>query len=74
MSVNPEEFYQRQKQAQQRHDQADAKFGTHSTVETWQLEQQDAAHGTFVPDPMDKEAAAKKPNLFVRIRKAIFKK
>lgn len=66
--MNSGDFYQQQKKVQQDHDRAAVKNTKHGTIETWQIEQEDAERGTFVADPMDKPAAAeKKPGLFQRI-------
>jgi hypothetical protein len=70
-----DEFYHRQKQVEQDHDRAQHKGSKHTTYETWQLEQQAAEDGKFVPDPMDKlQPTGKKPNLLVRIQRALFGK
>ncbi|MDX2161730.1 MAG: hypothetical protein SF162_10425 [bacterium] len=70
MGINPEEYYHQQKKAQQQQDRAALKLQKHGTLETWQIEQQDADQGSFVRDPLDAQGAPK-PNLLTRLLRAI---
>lgn len=70
-----EDFYHRQKRVEQDRKVADAKSDKHSTFETWNLKQQNADEGNFIPEPREKLAPSeKKPNLFARIKRALFGK
>jgi len=58
--MNSGDFYHQQKKVEQDRDRAGAKGSKHGTIETWQIEQEDAERGEFVADPMDKDAAPPK--------------
>ncbi|MFN8530268.1 MAG: hypothetical protein U0670_16840 [Anaerolineae bacterium] len=74
MGVNPEEFYNQQKRVKQDQGRTSSS-GKHGTLETWQIEQDSADRGEFVPDPMDKAAmGGKKPGFFARIKKMFGRK
>lgn len=60
MGMNSGDFYHQQKKVEQNRDRTDLKGSKHGTIETWQIEQEDAERGEFVPDPMDKDASATK--------------
>ncbi len=60
MGMNSGDFYHQQKKVEQNRERTGLKSSKHGTIETWQIEQEDAERGDFVADPMDKDTAAPK--------------
>ncbi len=62
-----QDFYHREKQAQQEQEKHDAVAGRHQTIETWQIEQEAALTGNAAPADQERP-----PGLFTKIRRALF--
>ncbi len=65
-----EEFYRRQKEMQQEHERISIHNTSHSTLETYQLEQTEAQSG-HLPDPKGVDATPPSPTLFERLLKML---
>ncbi len=65
-----EEFYRRQAEANQEHDQQKIAAQKHSTLETYNLEQQEAHQG-HIPSAKDAHVEPLPPMLWQRIRKML---
>ncbi len=63
-----EEFYRRQTEQNQEHKRHNA--ATHSTMETYNLEQQEARLG-HLPDPKGADVVPPAPTLWQRIKKLL---
>ena len=63
-----EEFYRRQAENQQEHDRQQS--AKHSTLETYNLEQQEA-HSGHIPDPKGTDAEPPAPTLWQRLKKMV---
>lgn len=65
-----DEFYRRQKEIEQAQDRDHAHASSHSTMETYQIEQGEANIG-HVPDPKGTDAVPPEPTIFQKIMKAL---
>jgi len=65
-----EEFYRRQAESNQDHEHQKAAAQKHSTLETYNLEQQEANLG-HIPDPRGADVEPLPPTLWQRIRKML---
>lgn len=65
-----DDFYRRQKEMEQEQERQRAQSSSHTTMETYQIEQGEANIG-HIPDPKGTDAYVPKPNLFQKILKAL---
>lgn len=65
-----EEFYRRQAEMNQDQERQRANQAKHSTLETYNLEQQEAHQG-HIPDPKGADVTPPDPTLWQRIRKVL---
>ncbi|MBK8023197.1 MAG: hypothetical protein IPK19_17665 [Chloroflexi bacterium] len=65
-----DDFYRRQKEREQAQEREHAHSSSHSTMETYQIEQGEANIG-HVPDPRGYDAVPPQPTLLQRILKAL---
>ncbi|MCK6581154.1 MAG: hypothetical protein L6Q98_23945 [Anaerolineae bacterium] len=65
-----DDFYRRQKEREQDHDRAQAHGSSHSTMETYQIEQGEANIG-HIPDPRGVDAVPPEPTLIQRLLKLL---
>jgi len=65
-----EEFYRRQAEANQEHEHQKLAQQKHSTLETYNLEQQEAHQG-HIPNPVGADVDPPAPTLWQRIRKML---
>lgn len=65
-----EEFYRRQSEVNQGQERQRLAQQKHSTLETYNLEQQEAHQG-HIPDPKTADVVPPAPTLWQRIRKAL---
>lgn len=65
-----EEFYRRQKEMQQEHERLNVQNASHSTLETYHIEQNEAQSG-HLPDPKGVDATPPSPTLFERVLKLL---
>lgn len=65
-----DDFYRRQKEMQRDSDRHSTHAGSHSTMETYQIEQGEANVG-HVPDPRGTDAVPPEPTLIQKILKAL---
>ncbi len=65
-----EEFYRRQAEANQDHDRQKAAQQKHTTLETYNLEQQEA-HSGHIPSAQGADVEPPAPTLWGRIRKLL---
>lgn len=65
-----EEFYRRQAEVSQEQDRQRSAQQKHATLETYNLEQQEAHQG-HIPDPQGADVVPPAPTLWQRIRKMI---